>query len=128
MSGREVRPPLWDARTDRRWRRACAVRPMGANLAGVREMLDEFRKSRPGKRFQDHYRRKRASAGGTVWRCMAMAAGVLLFLAGIVFLAIPGPGIPILAAGAALLAQQSRGVAELLDRAELRLRRLLRRR
>jgi hypothetical protein len=101
---------------------------MGAKLAEGPRVLDEFRKSRPGRRFRDHYRRKRASAGGTAWRCAVMAAGILLFLAGIFFLAVPGPGIPILAAGAALLAQQSRRVAEALDRAEVRLRHLLRRR
>jgi len=89
-------------------------------------MFNEFRKSPPGRRFQDHYRRKQASRGGIAWRCAVMAGGVALCLLGIVFLAVPGPGIPVLAAGAALLAQQSRGTAELLDRAELRLRRLFR--
>jgi hypothetical protein len=56
-----------------------------------------------------------------------MAGGVVLCLLGIFLLVVPGPGIPLLAAGAALLAQQSRGTAELLDRTELRLRRMFRR-
>jgi hypothetical protein len=101
---------------------------MGAFLAAATGMFDEFRKSSPGRRFQDHYRRKQASRGGAVWRCAVMAGGVVLFLIGLFFLAVPGPGIPIVLAGAALLAQQSRATAELLDRAEVRLRRLLRRR
>src|SRR5262245_4093622 len=98
-----------------RWHRACPGGTMGAFLARGPQRRDEFRKSKPGQRFRDHYRRKQASSQGAFWRCAAVAAGALLFLAGIVFLAIPGPGIPILAAGAALLAQQSRSVAELLD-------------
>jgi hypothetical protein len=39
-------------------------------------------------------------------------------------MAVPGPGIPILAIGLALLAQESAAMARLLDRTELRLRRL----
>jgi hypothetical protein len=39
------------------------------------------------------------------------------------FLAVPGPGIPILAVGLALVAQESKTTARLLDRAEIRLRR-----
>jgi len=46
-----------------------------------------------------------------------------LAAAGIVFLVVPGPGIPILAAGLALIAQESAVVARLLDRTEIRLRR-----
>ena len=88
-------------------------------------VFDEFRKSRPGSRFQDHYRRKRTSRGGTAWRYTVMAGGAVLCLLGIFLLVVPGPGIPVLAAGAALLAQQSRATAQLLDRIELRLRRML---
>lgn len=91
-------------------------------------MLDGFWTSAPGRRFRYLHRRKRESAGGRVYRCSAVCVGVLLCLVGIVFLFIPGPGIPILLLGAALIAQQSRGAAALLDRFEFRLRRLLRRR
>jgi hypothetical protein len=101
---------------------------MGAKLAGEAAVLRGFWKSAPGRRFRQLYERKRASAGGRIYRCAAAALGALLCVVGIVFLAIPGPGIPVLAIGAALVAQQSRTAAELLDRTELRLRRLLRRR
>jgi hypothetical protein len=90
-------------------------------------VLADFTKGRPGRRFRNLYQLKRASAGGRIYRCGAMAAGFLLCLLGLFFLAVPGPGIPILLVGAALLAQQSRGTAQLLDRTELRLRRLFRR-
>jgi hypothetical protein len=97
-----------------------------AMFASIRAYLHRFRASRPGRRFQDHYERKKGSRGGSIYRCAAVAGGVLLFLIGLFFLAVPGPGIPIVLAGAALLAQQSRGTAQLLDRTELRLRRLFR--
>ena len=91
-------------------------------------MLHGFWKSSPGKRFRYLHDRKRDTAGGRLYRCAVTIAGVLLCLIGLVFLAIPGPGIPVLLLGAALIAQQSQSAAELLDRTELRLRRLLRRR
>jgi hypothetical protein len=100
---------------------------MGAFLAGMPGMLEAFTKGRPGWRFRNLYDLKRATAGGRVYRCAAMACGFLLCLLGIFFLAVPGPGIPILLFGATLLAQQSRAVAAMLDRTELRLRRLFRR-
>jgi hypothetical protein len=95
-------------------------------IAAIKDYWRRFRASRPGHRFQDHYERKRASRGGIAFRCAAMVGGVLLFLVGVFFLAVPGPGIPILLVGAALVAQQWRGMAEMLDRAELKLRRLFR--
>jgi hypothetical protein len=84
---------------------------------------DRFASSPPGRRFQDRYRRKRESPRGGLARCGAVCAGIVLTLAGIFFLAVPGPGIPILAVGLALIAQESRLAARFLDRAEVRLRR-----
>lgn len=77
--------------------------------SAIRDYLRRFRASRPGCRFQDNYERKRASRGGAAYRYAAMAAGILVFLVGVFFLAV------------------SRGTAQLLDRTELRLRRLFRR-
>jgi len=96
--------------------------------AFFRRQWDLFRISRPGRRFQDFYERKRGSRGGALWRCLLIACGALLCLAGLFFMAVPGPGIPILLLGMALIAQQSRPTARLLDYAELRLRRLVRNR
>ncbi len=94
----------------------------------LRRHWEQFRKSRPGRRFQDYYERKRGSRGGALWRCTLMMGGALLCLAGLFFMVVPGPGIPILLLGMALIAQQSRPTARLLDYAELRLRRLVRNR
>ena len=74
--------------------------------------------SPPGQRFQDRHRRKSRTERGR----LARYAGIVLTLVGIFFLAVPGPGIPILAIGLALIAQESAVTARLLDRAELRLR------
>jgi hypothetical protein len=107
---------------------------MRPDFCGQRRMLDalrrqwrHFKKSRPGRRFQDSYDRKRESRGGMLWRCALMVFGAALCLIGLFFMAVPGPGIPILAVGAVLLAQQSQAAARLLDRAEIRVRKMLRR-
>jgi hypothetical protein len=83
---------------------------------------DRFASSPPGQRFQDRYRRKVQTKRGKLARCGYVCAGIVLTLLGIFFLAVPGPGIPILAAGLALIAQESAAAARSLDRAELRLR------
>ena len=79
--------------------------------------------SQPGRRFQERYRRMHAGKKSMWKRCAFGCAGVLLSLVGVFFLAVPGPGIPILAVGLALIAQESATMARWLDRAELRLRR-----
>ena len=83
-------------------------------------MLD-ITQSTPGRRFQERYRKKQ---GASAWkRCLFTCAGVVLTLVGVFFLVAPGPGLPILVVGLALLAQTSAGVARGLDRAEVKLRR-----
>jgi Putative transmembrane protein (PGPGW) len=84
---------------------------------------DRFVHTSPGRRFQERYRRKSASDRGRIARCAVMLAGIGLTLVGVFFLAVPGPGIPILAIGLALVAQESALMARFLDRAEVRLRR-----
>ena len=88
---------------------------------------DRFAASAPGHRFQERYRRKSQSERGRLARCGSVCAGIILTLVGIFFLAVPGPGIPILAVGLALIAQESAGMARFLDRAELRVRAWVRR-
>jgi uncharacterized membrane protein HdeD (DUF308 family) len=78
--------------------------------------------SQPGRRFQERYQRKQKEKGNAWKRGAFVCAGVLLALAGVFFLAFPGPGIPVLAVGLALIAQESAGMARWLDRAELRIR------
>jgi hypothetical protein len=88
---------------------------------------DRFVHDAPGRRFQERYRRMQEEKGSAWKRCAFVCVGVLVCLAGIFFLAVPGPGLLILAAGLALIAQVSARLARLLDRAEVRLRRLWKR-
>jgi hypothetical protein len=81
----------------------------------------EITQSTPGRRFQEFHRKKQ---GDAAWkRCAYFAAGIVLTAAGLFFMVVPGPGIPILVVGLALLAQQSATLARLLDRTEVKLRR-----
>ena len=59
----------------------------------------EITQSLPGRRFQERYRRKHAEKGSAWKRCGFVCAGILLTVLGVFFLAVPGPGIPILAVG-----------------------------
>ena len=87
-----------------------------------------MKSGRPGHRFQDHYRReKRANGGqGSKGRMWKMALGIVLVAVGIVFCVIPGPGIPFLFIGGALLAAESLAVARMMDWLEVRVRALVR--
>jgi predicted benzoate:H+ symporter BenE len=82
----------------------------------------EILHSQPGRRFQERYRRMHADKTSLWKRCAFVCAGVFLSLIGVFFLAVPGPGIPILAVGLALIAQESRTLARWLDRSEVKLR------
>jgi Putative transmembrane protein (PGPGW) len=84
---------------------------------------DRFVHSSPGRRFQERYRRMQHETGSAWRRCAFVVGGVALALVGLFFMAVPGPGIPILAIGLALVAQESAVLARLLDRAEIKLRR-----
>ena len=79
--------------------------------------------SQPGRRFQERYRRMHSKNTSAWKRCAFFAAGIVLTLVGTFFLAVPGPGLPILVVGLALIAQESVTLARLLDRTEVRLRR-----
>ena|SRR5688572_30816805 len=83
---------------------------------------DRFVHGEPGQRFQERYRRKQQEKGSAWKRCAFVCCGAVLTLVGLFFMAVPGPGIPILAVGLALIAQESAAMARLLDRAEVRLR------
>ena len=83
--------------------------------------------SLPGRRFRERHRRKSLTERGRLARGAVVLAGIALTLVGIFFLAVPGPGIPVLAVGLALIAQESAVTARLLDRAEVGIRRWLKR-
>ena len=89
----------------------------------------ELRQGEPGRRFRDRYeRRRRQNRHGGFRKWGVVVLGVLIVLAGIVLLPLPGPGMLVVAAGALLMAEESRAVARLLDAIEVRARSLIGRR
>lgn len=86
----------------------------------------QFAARRPGRRFAQEYRERRAERTSPWSRIASIALGVLVTAAGLVALPMPGPGMLIVAFGLALLARESLPIAHLLDRAEPVLRRWVR--
>jgi len=84
-------------------------------LGELKKSWTVFENAPPGERFQRLYReRKRPGTS----RIVVAALGILLLAGGVVLLFIPGPGLLLIAFGAALFAQQSLWLANLLDRLE----------
>ena len=83
-----------------------------------------FRDDKPGERFLNLYERRRESRGGAFsWgRLAIVGGGIALILAGLFFLAAPGPGTLVLIAGLGLVASESKILAKGLDWAEVKVR------
>jgi hypothetical protein len=80
-----------------------------------------FKNAPPGERFERLYEVRKDQKAS---RLVFLVLGLLLLVGGVILLAIPGPGLPLIAFGAALLAQQSLWLARLLDQLEPVLHRL----
>jgi hypothetical protein len=96
-----------------------------AAVADLKQEWHQFRHDRPGERFYKHRERMRKKSRKHT--AAAFALGVLLCAAGFMFLFIPGPGLPLIVFGLALVATHWKRLADGMDRAELRLRRATRR-
>lgn len=83
-----------------------------------------FKGAEPGTRFE---RLREARNESKAVRAFAIVLGILLLAGGVVLLFIPGPGLLLIAFGAALIARESRRLAQALDRTEILLRGLARR-
>lgn len=94
-------------------------------LAPMHAEWRAFTQSPPGKRFEERYRRKR-NADRPAWRkIMLPALGLLIIALGLILLPAPGPGILVVLAGFALVAEHFLWAARMLDRCELPLRSFL---
>lgn len=95
-------------------------------LASVKEHWHELKSSRPGRRFQERYeRRKKEHRGSFHWaRWLNIIGGTLLVLAGVFMLAVPGPGMLVAVVGLSLLGSEFLTLARFLDWAELKLRKM----
>lgn len=81
----------------------------------------------PGRRFEDRYEAARAARLRGGWshrlgRILRLVIAVLAFGVGLVLAVMPGPAILFFLLSGSLLAAESRGVARILDRIEVRLR------
>jgi hypothetical protein len=92
-------------------------------LGSLKKRWKEFEEAPPGERFERMHRAGKES-GLPLGRIAMVIAGVALVVGGVVLLAIPGPGLLVIAFGAALIAQQFLFVARALDGLELLLRKL----
>ena len=86
-----------------------------------------FSRGRPGKRFQDRYRRRQERGHGRwgVLRVFNLTLGVLIVAVSAVGGLLPGPGWGTAIIGFALIAGEFLPAARLLDRAEIQLRHFL---
>ena len=91
---------------------------------GLKEHWQDLKEGKPGKRFQDHYRKYHESGGNRMRKVLFIGIGALIVAAGIFFLPAPGPGFLIIFLGGGLMAQESLRAAKVLDWMELRLRRI----
>ena len=92
-------------------------------LDRVKERWRDFRTGKPGRRFQDRYKRRRREGHSAVAKVVSITLGLVLFAVGLVMLPAPGPGFLVLLPGAALLAEESYFAARAFDWAEVKVRR-----
>ncbi|MSR35248.1 MAG: hypothetical protein EXR95_01215 [Gemmatimonadetes bacterium] len=96
-------------------------------LARGKRSWAELKNGQPGKRFQKRYERKAEDGRTAARKPLLIGAGLVVLVVGIFFLPAPGPGIIIVAIGAAMLAEQSLIAARMLDWSELRAREVMER-
>lgn len=94
-------------------------------LEKLRKNWRTFRNAPAGKRFQQQYEAQRRSNRPAWMKPLMIIVGIVVIAGGAVALPAPGPGILILAFGAALIAREFRWAAKGLDWLGLRLRALL---
>ncbi|HEX6317103.1 MAG TPA: PGPGW domain-containing protein [Gemmatimonadaceae bacterium] len=93
-------------------------------LERLKEYWAELKKERPGSRFQEQYDKNRQESKSRVGHFLRVVGGVLLFPVGVFFLAVPGPGLLVIALGAVLIAREFRSAAKILDHLEVRGRKI----
>ena len=91
-------------------------------LVNLKRQWRTLREAPPGTRFKRRYERRQKTGRSGLAKPLYLGAGVVIFLAGLVLLPAPGPGLIVVAIGATLMAQESYFVAWTLDWLELRAR------
>ncbi|MEN3941949.1 PGPGW domain-containing protein [Prosthecobacter sp. SYSU 5D2] len=93
-------------------------------ITTIKSFWNEFKDSEPGRRFEEFYeKRQEERKGSGIWqRILYLGIGLALVAAGVAFLALPGPGLLVMALGLALMAGEFRTMARGLDQVEVGLR------
>ncbi len=94
----------------------------------VKQEWQSFKRDKPGRRFQNRYRRQQAREQG--WRdprrLFFVVGGLVIAVVSLVLGMLPGPGTLTFFLGLAMIAGEFYPVARLLDWAEVRARKLAR--
>ena len=93
-------------------------------LSKLRGQWRKLKRLPSGQRFQTFHREQEKKGVGV--KVAYAVLSVVMFAAGVVFAFIPGPAVVFFALCAALLAAQSAWIARLLDRGEVKGRRMVR--
>ena len=96
-------------------------------LSGLKESWQELKKGRPGQRFQERAKKDKRERSSQSWikRFLKPVIAIILIAGGVVLCVIPGPGMPLVVAGAALLAERSLTIARSLDWTEVKGRKVM---
>jgi hypothetical protein len=96
-------------------------------LTGLISNWRKLKSGQPGRRFQQRAARRRhdRSSRSLIRRFVEPASALILMGLGLFFCLVPGPGIPLLFLGAAILAERSRPVARALDWSEMKARKVI---
>ena len=95
-------------------------------MASLKRSWRTFAAAPAGRRFRAANRRQRGHQHGLAKRLAWVALGLVLILVGGFLMVVPGPGIPVVLIGGALIARQSYPVARALDAGEVLVRRIWR--
>jgi hypothetical protein len=98
-------------------------------IGRTRDGWRRFQASKPGHRFRDRYRRLRGSGRGkfTLRKVLVIVGGIVVAVASLLLAPLPGPGWGTFLVGLVILAGELLILARFLDRAEIKLRRPVRR-
>src|SRR5687768_16912343 len=97
----------------------------GSLLKNIKKRWQSLKRGEPGKRFQDEYDKRHGADASRAKKIGILAAGVIVLVAGIILMPAPGPGILIVAIGAAMVSQESKFAARVLDGVEVKGRALI---
>jgi hypothetical protein len=92
----------------------------------LKESWADLKRGTPGSRFEDQYDEQRKDKKkGAIGRVLRIIGGLVLIPVGVFFLAVPGPGLLVIAVGAVLIAREFKFAARFLDTVEVQTRRAL---